>query len=472
MGIEKIQNLEECKEYVQAKLKELRPLFAKAAIGDFSEDVPMPEEDDEFTEFYTGIQTVIEVVRTKIADLESEVGQRQEAEQRLIDRNKELADSRKAIINVLEDIQFEKSIVQEEKEKLSVLLENLPIGVSLVKAPNGEVITINKRGSELIGRSIEQGGPNEYAEAYQLTEADGASYPLEKNPVAITLSKGIPARCNDMWVTRPDRSKILLRVSSVPIKISGGGLVFVIAIFDDITKEYELDRAKSEFISIASHQLRTPVTALKWLNEISSPAVKKLSPKEKEYFKNLSSSIGRLSKLVEDLLNVSRIELGTIKEERITLDLVSFVGDFIRDLKSYADSKDHVLIMNGNVKTALINIDSKMLYNILQNLTSNAIDYSPAKTSVTIDIDMDGGNVKVSISNKGPAIPADEQKKLFQKFYRGESTKKIKTEGTGLGLYIVKANVESVGGKVGFKSKTGEDTVFWFTLPVAGPAQK
>ena len=100
-----INNLDNYKKYVKDKLEALRPLFAKATVGDFSENVPAPEEDDEFAELYVGIQTMVEVIRAKIADLESEVGQREETEQRYIARNKELAQSQKAMLNVLEDLQ-------------------------------------------------------------------------------------------------------------------------------------------------------------------------------------------------------------------------------------------------------------------------------------------------------------------------------------------------------------------------------
>lgn len=119
MGIKNINNLEECKAFVQNNLEVLRTLFAKAAIGDFTENAPEPKDDDEFAELYTGIQTMLEVIRKKISDLEMEIGEREETEQRLVARNKELAEAQKAMLNVLEDLQKAKSLLEErEKQNL------------------------------------------------------------------------------------------------------------------------------------------------------------------------------------------------------------------------------------------------------------------------------------------------------------------------------------------------------------------
>ena len=114
-----------------------------------------------------------------------------------------------------------------------------------------------------------------------------------------------------------------------------------------------------------------------------------------------------------------------------------------------------------------IQLDPQMLYNVLQNLVSNAINYSPAETAITIHVSKDSENmVRFSVSNKGAPIPKSEQARLFEKFYRAESTKRMREEGTGLGLFIVKSLIESVGGKVGVVSEEAKDTTFYFDIPV------
>lgn len=463
MAIDKINNLEECRQYVRQKVEVLRPLFAKAIIGDFSGDVPSSDEDDEFTELYTGIQTIMEVIRGKISDLEIEIGQRHDVEQRLIDRNYELAQNHKAIMNVMDDLQKTKSDVEQEEAKYEALINSVGDGI-MATGNKGDIIFINTTAEEMLGWRADEVIGKKLDTFLEVEDEKGNSVPLEKRGLLRVINTGKAISVSNHYYFRRNRTKFPVSLTASPILL-GTKAVGAVAVFRDITREKELDRAKSEFISVASHQLRTPVTAMRWLNEMSQSALTKLTPKEKSRFKDLSSSIERLSKLVEDLLNVSRIELGTVKEEKIAIDLPQFVQDFLSDLGAYAESKNHKIIFNNEIGSVTVSMDSKMLYNVMQNLVSNAIDYSPPGTKVTVILSQDSTDAKVSIANEGPTIPPDEQKKLFGKFYRGESTSKMKTEGTGLGLYIVKSNIESAGGKVGFFSKKGENTVFWFTLP-------
>ncbi len=253
-----------------------------------------------------------------------------------------------------------------------------------------------------------------------------------------------------------------------PILDKRGKLTGFVATEEDITKIKELDTAKTEFISIASHQLRTPVSGLNWLIEALEVGSKDFNSQQKQYIKNLADLSGRLIRIIEDLLNFSRIQMGSeLMAEKEKVKVRDFVAEFIREITPYADSKKHTITVDDKVKESpVVNINKRSLYNIFQNLVSNAIDYSPANTPVTIVMDKTDDSIKISISNKGPVIPKDEQAHLFERFYRGESAKNIKADGTGLGLYIVKTIIEGMGGYVGFESEEGKDTMFWFTIPL------
>lgn len=238
-----------------------------------------------------------------------------------------------------------------------------------------------------------------------------------------------------------------------------------------VQKEKEMkkvDRAKTEFISIASHQLRTPVSALNWLTEALQFNSQNLNSKQQRYVGDLSSMAKRLVKLVEDLLDFSRVQLksaATVEKNKI--EIPAFIEAFTKEMETYATSKKHSIILNNKITEPLMmEINKSSLSNVLQNLTSNAIDYSPENTVVTINLEKINNSIKISISNKGPTIPKEEQPRLFERFYRGNSAKKMKPEGTGLGLYIVQNEVENVGGKVGLESVEGKDTMFWFTIPL------
>ena len=246
----------------------------------------------------------------------------------------------------------------------------------------------------------------------------------------------------------------------------------ILNILEDLSENKEeferVDKIKTEFISIASHQLRTPVSALSWLTEALQFNSQNLNPKQQTYVKDLSIQAKRLIELIEDLLDFSQIELKTVGlTEKHQIETSSFINEFVKEMETYAASKKHRIILNNGITESLtIEINKKSFYNILQNILSNAIDYSPENTAVTINLEKTDSFIKVWISNKGPIIPDDEKPHIFERFYRGESARKMKQAGTGLGLYVVKEIIKEMDGKIGFESEEGKDTMFWFTIPL------
>lgn len=236
-----------------------------------------------------------------------------------------------------------------------------------------------------------------------------------------------------------------------------------------IFEERRLDQAKSQLISIASDQLQTSLVALHRLVGSLQGVLdtSKMDEKQKLYFDSITIATRRLVKLAEDLLSVSKIRPRFLKDEKDKLDIVKFIDNFIESIEPYAILNKHAVIFTKEDNLPTLQIDTQMLYNVLQNLVSNAINYSPEETAVKIHAERDGEEfIKISVSNKGSPIPKDEQSRLFEKFYRAESTKKMKEDGTGLGLFIVKSLIESVGGRVGVISEEGKDTTFYFSIPV------
>ncbi len=465
MAIDKLKNLVECKQYARERLEELRPLFAKATIGDFSNDVPMSEEEDEFTEFYTGIQTMIEVVRNKISDLQAEVSRKQEIEQRLIARNKELDQSQKAMLNVLEDLQEAKGEVEQEESKYEALLGSIGDGVLATDA-GGVIIYTNSAAEKMIGWSADELMGKKEVEIIKAENEAQKEVSTERRLISQAINGKSVSFSDDYYYVRKNKTRFPVAVNANPVFI-GKKVVGAILVFRDVTKEIELDRARSEFISIASHQLRTPVSALNWITESLRASLKGLDDKQKEYFDDFSISVNRLVRVVEDLLNVSRIEMKTLKLDAKEVVVTDFMQDFLKAIKPFAELKKHKVVFKdlSNARLSLF-IDPKVLNDIVQNLASNAIDYSPSGSSVTIVLEKEGDFAKISVSNNGPTITDDERAHLFQKFYRSEAGKKMKQDGTGLGLYIVKSLVENSGGKIDFSSENGKETVFWFTLPL------
>lgn len=398
---------------------------------------------------------------------------------------KELNDAKVAAVNVLEDLQAEKVKLAEAKAKDDALLESIGDGV-VATDQEGKVIFMNRVAEDLLGFSSSEIIGKFFDHETILLDIEGKKVEGNLRPITLALNSGAITRSitgtsstittttsttststTDFLYIKKNGLKFHASITATPVIIDSK-TIGAIAVFRDISKEKEIEHAKSEFISIASHQLRTPVSGLSWLIEALESGASTFPPKQRKYVGDLSILTKRLVVLLEDLLNFSRIELKTESvagKERI--EIHSFVEEFIKEMQPYVDLKHHKIVFNDSLNGSFpIDINKKSLYNVLQNLVTNAIDFSPEKTPITINLEKSDGYIKISITNQGPAIPKEDQLNIFKKFFRSESAKKIKPAGTGLGLYIVKAIIEGIGGNVGFTSQDGQGTVFWFTIPL------
>jgi hypothetical protein len=379
---------------------------------------------------------------------------------------KDLENAKVAARNVLEDLQLEKDKLTVAKAKDEALLQSIGDAVFACDM-TGKITLFNKIAEEITGVSAQEAIGSHYLEIVSFIKEGESESGHDWIAEAIKSNKATKMP-DHMVLVRRDGRKIPVADSASPIKDSLGNLFGCIVVFRDFTHEREIEKTKTEFISIASHQLRTPVSGLNWLTEELEYDSKVLPAKQKGYVKNLSAYSKRLVKLLEDLLDFSKIELGTeVLTGKDKIEIRLFIQEFIKEMQLYADSKKHTINFIDSIgKPLTIKINKKLLNTVLQNLLSNAIDYSPVNTAVTVKLDKYEDSLKISVSNLGPAIPKIEQSKIFQRFYRSESARKIKTDGTGLGLYIFKTIIEKIGGKVGFESETGKETVFWFTMPL------
>lgn len=229
-----------------------------------------------------------------------------------------------------------------------------------------------------------------------------------------------------------------------------------------------LDKAKSEFISVASHQLRTPLTATKWALEFLATGEKgRLSKDQKETVGELQEENGKLVRLVNELLNVSRLEENRVAIQPVPCDFTKIVKDIVHEFHPIAEHKKLKVIEKYDT-LPLINLDAAVLGKAIHNIISNGIKYNRDGKKLTVTITKEGGNASLTVKDEGIGIPKAEQDKLFQKFYRASNAASSNTEGSGLGLYIVKSAIELSGGTVRFESLEGKGTTFFVTLPLSG----
>lgn len=231
------------------------------------------------------------------------------------------------------------------------------------------------------------------------------------------------------------------------------------------TELKEIDRMKTEFISLASHQLRTPLVAMKWgLQALLSGDKGELNEKQKEYTQDVFNSNNRMIALVNGLLNVSRIESGRIAINPKEINLIELVQDVIKELNVKLQNKNQTLEFNTIEKTLIINTDPDLLRHVYTNLITNAIKYSPKDSKIIVEVkETEENQILSSVQDFGYGIPSDAKAKIFGKFFRASNTRKIETDGTGLGLYLAKSIVELMGGTIWFESEENKGTTFWFT---------
>lgn len=258
-----------------------------------------------------------------------------------------------------------------------------------------------------------------------------------------------------------------------PLFDEQGVLYGFVAIERDITKQKEIDRSKTEFVSIASHQLRTPLTIINWYVEmLSAPGDRELSQKQLQYLDEITRASKRMIELVNSLLNVSRIEMGTFMVEPEPVNFEIALEDVLKDLAPQIAKKRLSIVKRVDKDLPLIPADPKLLRMVLQNLVTNAVKYTQEEGVVTTSIEQRIGDILITIADTGMGIPLQQQSKIFQKFFRADNARMKEPDGNGLGLYIIRSIVESAGGEVWFSSEEDRGTAFYVTLPIAGMQKK
>ncbi len=246
-------------------------------------------------------------------------------------------------------------------------------------------------------------------------------------------------------------------------------ILFIIAttIIRSFERLAEANRMKSEFVSIVSHQLRSPLTNLKWVIElILSGKINPLSEKQLEYFKILKENSDRMRELVSDLLIVSRIEQGKLPLRQEKIFLKDLIKKIIKDSEILAQAANVKIEFKAEKNLPQILTDSSQLKLVIENLLNNAIRYAKGKGRVEINLEKKNKNLHFEIKDKGVGIPKDDQKYIFQKFFRSANALRHQTEGSGLGLFISKSIIEKLKGKIGFESQEDVGSTFWFTLSI------
>jgi two-component system phosphate regulon sensor histidine kinase PhoR len=241
-----------------------------------------------------------------------------------------------------------------------------------------------------------------------------------------------------------------------------------VAVMHDITREKEISQMKNDFVGHVSHELKTPLASITAYSEMLVDGEAEDEETRKEFYSTIQKQAERLNRLIEDILNTSRIESGLIKVNKEPISLTILIEEQLQMIKSYAEEKNITVTGQKPIVFDQVEVDRDMISQVVVNLLSNAVKYTPAGGSVKVDTQVDDAAslVRVTVTDSGVGIPADEIEHVFDKFYRVGANKK-QAKGTGLGLNLVKQIVEKVhNGRVFVTSRVGQGSTFGFELPL------
>ncbi len=347
-----------------------------------------------------------------------------------------------------------------QKTRLSQIFDSTSDGIVLV-GPAGRIESANRRAGELLGFNPEtivglgladlvtdhfrSGGDYRRAliafRSALLGDADGEKEgDLELASVRKVLH----------WVARPTKDAL-------------GAPVGLTLTFQDVTREREAEQMKSDFVSFATHQLRTPLAGIKWMLELAAQE-SGVPPDAGSFIQDARASAERLIRLVNDLLDASRLERGKITVVSESIHLGPLTQSILDEVALLIKEKGHSLSVSGADQVPPVLADPQLLRQVILNLVSNAIKYTLPGGRISVQMIQDGDMVRWAIQDSGIGIPREAQDRLFEKFYRAENVLAIETEGTGLGLYLVRLIVERLGGRVWCESEEGKGSTFLLTL--------
>ncbi|HEY5588493.1 MAG TPA: ATP-binding protein [Candidatus Paceibacterota bacterium] len=413
-----------------------------------------------------------------ILKLKEKIAAVDESSKKVLKSNSDLENSNKAILNILEDVEKEKNNAENiasDLEKFKLAVENASDQI-IITDVEGIVIYGNKAVYKITGYTAEEA----------MGKKAGV---LWKSPMSTDYYKNlwdIIKNQKKMFISEIQNKRKSGDIYTAAISIfsvlnKDGEIIYFVAIERDITKEKEVDKAKTEFVSLASHQLRTPLSAINWYTEmLLAGDAGAVNDEQKKYLEEIAIGNKRMVDLVDDLLNVSRLDMGTFVIETKPVNLLELIKSVLKESSAMILEKKMIIKESYDEGLSLFLADEKLIRMIFQNLLSNAVKYTPPSGLIKIsllkinkgesfgDKIIDEESLAYSVADSGMGIPTSQQGRIFSKLFRADNAKESETEGTGLGLYVVKSIVDQAGGSLWFKSEENKGSTFYVVFPLSG----
>ena len=357
---------------------------------------------------------------------------------------------------------------QEEAAKNRAILESIADGV-LVLDHNGRVLLVNPAAEELLGFAGMALEGEHYRHMLGLGETEvhrelsQALYSELHKRLEASEDAALLAESS----VRLEAGARVLAVTMAPLIVAPGGVPGLVAALRDISREAEVERLKNEFISTVSHELRTPMTSIKGYTDLLFLGMAGgLTDAQRNFLKIIKSNADRLTALVNDILDISRIETGRMRLTIGALDLGQIISQIVASFQEQYREKGLNLVWTEPQGLPDVRGDAARVAQVLSNLIANAWQYSPPGGTVSISLRPVDGFLQTEVSDTGIGIAPDDLGRIFDRFYRADHPVVQEAEGTGLGLSIVKMFVEMLGGEIWVRSEPGKGATFGFTLPL------
>ena len=359
----------------------------------------------------------------------------------------------------------------EEEKKMTAIVNSIAEGLILVDS-NNRVLHINPAAERLLDLSADNIDKDiteiiQNEELIHIFEEDQRQI-LQHKPTEQIPSKDEGINLISEITLARYNEKLVLRIIASPFLNENGLILGTVYLFDDITREKEIDQMKSDFISLVSHELRTPLTSIiGFVSFILDGKAGAINDRQRNSLARVQRQSKRLAALINDLLDISRIESGRIQMEQESISLLEIVTQRLEEIRPQADEKSIRLVLTAPESIPDILGDEARMGQVFTNLIGNAIKFTPNNGEVSVKVEADGNLLHVEVIDTGPGIPAEERQKIFDKFYQLSDISTRQQGGSGLGLSITKSIVEAHGGKLWIDDgNQGKGSNFQFVLPL------
>jgi PAS domain S-box-containing protein len=329
---------------------------------------------------------------------------------------------------------------------------------------NGAITRMNQTALRLLGLKRQDVVGKHFLSVIIAVHENGALLDAYERPIVKAFQTGKTISTRTLYLHR-DGSILPVQVTVSPILLHGRP-IGAIEVFRDLTDEIESDKLKSDFISIASHQLRTPLSAINMYTRMLRDGLAgDLTDQQLPYIQTILTSVERMNILIDTLLNITRIEAGGIVIKPQSVQVDDLAREILIEFQPAASAKSIKLTAEVPLNMASLRTDSLLVKEICANLLSNAIKYTPEGGKVHFALSESAKEVHWQVSDTGYGIPKNDQKNIFLKFFRANNITSKDVSGTGLGLYLIKNIADSLGGDLWFESAENEGSTFHFSLP-------